>query len=118
MDRELRTPVNDTDQAYITRILERSDCFQGRIASREQIQVQIDFPQHQEWVQIFKGWWASGMRMWRDRNEDGAALPFLCELGPPPYAIMDASQRELSVRWQETLVIRDWVQRIWVDLDQ
>ncbi len=118
VDRELRTPISDTDQGYITRILERSDCFQGRIASREQIQVQIDFPQHQEWVRIFKGWWTAGMRMWRARNPADATLPFLCELGPPPYAITDANQCELSDRWEESLVIKDWVRKIWARLDQ
>ncbi len=118
VDRELRTPLSDTDQGYITRILERSDCFQGRIASREQIQVQIDFPQHQEWVRIFKGWWTAGMQMWRARNPADATLPFLCELGPPPYAITDANQCELSDRWEESLVIKDWVREIWARLDQ
>ena len=118
VDRELRTPINDTDQGYFTRILERSDCFQGRIASREQIQVQIDFPQHQDWVRIFKDWWTAGMQMWRARNAADATLPFLCELGPPPYAITDANQCELSNRWEESQVIKGWVREIWAGLDQ
>ncbi len=78
VDREMRAPVPTTDQGYIDRILRQSDCFQGRIANREQIQVQIDFPQHQEWVNIFKGWWRSGMRAWRQRNANDATLIFLC----------------------------------------
>ena len=117
VDRELRVPVPTRDEAYIQAILERSDCFQGRVASREQIQVQINFPQHQQWVDIFKGWWRDGIRMWRQRNADDAVLRFLCELGPPPYAITDIDQNELSDRWDEALQIRAWAREIWAELD-
>ena len=117
VDREMREPVSDRDQAYIDLVLGRSDCFQGRVANREQVQVQIDFPQHQEWVGIFKGWWRSGMRSWRRRNDRDATLIFLCELGPPPYAITDADRRELSDRWEEALTIRRWVEDIWSALE-
>lgn len=117
VDRELRAPVPQRDQQHIASILERSDCFQGRVASREQVQVQINFPQHQEWVGIFKDWWKQGMRAWRERNAADATLVFLCELGPPPYAITDGEQRELSDRWEESLQIRDWVREIWAEFD-
>jgi hypothetical protein len=117
VDRELRAPVPERDQQYISSILNRSDCFQGRVASREQVQVAINFPQHQEWVEIFKAWWKQGMREWRQRNATDATLVFLCELGPPPYAITDGDQRELSDRWEESLQIRDWAGEIWAELD-
>ncbi len=117
VDREFWSPVPDRDQAYVQRILERSDCFQGRIANREQVQIQIDFPQHQEWVNIFRDWWKSGIRQWRRRNAADATLVFLCELGPPPYAITDAQGMELSDRWQEALTIKGWVEAIWAELD-
>ncbi len=116
VDRELRAPVPERDAQYISTVLSRSDCFQGRIASREQVQIQIDFPQHQVWVDIFKGWWTEGMREWRKRSADDATLIFLCELGPPPYAITDADQNELSDRWVESLQIRAWAQDIWSGL--
>ena len=116
VDRELRAPVPERDARYISTVLDRSDCFQGRIASREQVQIQIDFPQHQVWVDIFKGWWKDGMREWRKRNTDDATLIFLCELGPPPYAITDGDQNELSDRWVESLQIRDWALEIWEEL--
>ncbi len=117
VDRELRAPVPERDQAYIESILDRSDCFQGRIATREQVQVPINFQQHQQWVEIFKGWWQYGMRQWRQRNADDATLVFLCELGPPPYAITDGDQRELSDRWEESLQIREWALEIWQELE-
>jgi hypothetical protein len=115
IDREMRLPLSARDHEYMQRILDRSDCFQGRIANREQIQVQIDFPQHQAWVEQFKTWWRDGIGMWRERNEENATLAFLCELGPPPYAMTDASQQELSDRWQEALQIRAWVEEIWAE---
>jgi hypothetical protein len=117
VDREMRAPITELDQGYISAVLDRSDCFQGRIANREQVQIQINFPQHQEWVEIFNGWWKEGMRNWRQRNADDATLVFLCELGPPPYAITDANRRELSNRWDESLQIREWVKNIWADLE-
>jgi hypothetical protein len=113
IDREMRLPLNERDNEYVNRILERSDCFQGRVANREQVQIQIEFPQHQDWVQQFRTWWAYGMEKWRERNPDEATLIFLCELGPPPYAITDANQSELSNRWDEALTIKGWVEDIW-----
>jgi hypothetical protein len=117
IDREMRLPLGATDREYMHCILERSDCFQGRIANREQIQVQIDFPQHRDWVEQFKVWWREGIGLWRKRNNKDATLIFLCELGPPPYAMTDANQAELSDRWQEALAIRGWVEQIWTSLD-
>jgi len=117
VDRELRAPIPERDQRYISAVLNRSDCFQGRIANREQVQIQINFPQHQVWVEIFKAWWKEGMRAWRKRNDADATLVFLCELGPPPYAITDGEQNELSDRWEESLQIRDWVRGIWTELE-
>lgn len=113
VDREFPLPLSELNQDYIERILARSDSFQGRIAGREQIQLQIEFPQHQAWVLQFRQWWRQGIRQWRERNASDATLRFLCELGPPPYAMTDARGEELSDRWQEALTIRSWVQQIW-----
>jgi hypothetical protein len=45
---------------------------------------------------------------WRQRNSDGDCI-FLCELGPPEYAMTDANGCELSNRWDEALQIKRWV---------
>ena len=113
IDREMPLPLSDRDKGFMQRILERSDCFQGRVSNREQIQVQIDFPQHQAWVEQFKRWWFEGIGAWRQRSAADDTLVFLCELGPPPYAITDAKGYELSDRWQEALTIKGWVEEIW-----
>ena len=117
LDREMRLPLDDTDRKSMHKILQRSDCFQGRISNAEQIQVPVEFPQHQKWVKQFRAWWEEGISMWCDRNDDDASLVFLCELGPPPYAITDANGLELSDRWNEALLIRDWVEQIWSRLN-
>jgi hypothetical protein len=116
IDREMPIPLSERDRGFIQTILERSDCFQGRVSNREQIQIQIEFPQHQAWVEQFKRWWKEGISAWRHRNSNDATLIFLCELGPPPYAITDAQGRELSDRWQEALTIRSWVETIWQEV--
>ena len=118
VDREMWTPISETDQEYISSILDRSDCFQGRVASREQIQIQLSFPQHQVWVEIFKKWWSEGIKKWQKRNPDDETLYFLCELGPPGYAITDANQLELSDRWDEALIIKSWIKSIWKDMEK
>ena len=117
VDRELRIPLNQRDQGFMDRVLSRSDCFQGRVANREQVQVQIDFPQHLEWVETFKAWWRTGIQGWRERSRSDDTLYFLCELGPPPYAITDAEQNELSNRFHEALTIKSWIEEIWRDTE-
>jgi len=113
VDREIRLPLSERDNDYFQRILQRSDCFQGRVASSEQVQVQIGFSQHQKWVDQFRAWWGEGIGQWKKRNSEDATLVFLCELGPPPYAITGADGLELSDRWQEALQIRRWVEEAW-----
>ncbi len=118
LEREFQLPLSSRDQGLLQRIHDRSDCFQGRVASREQIQVPIAFPQHQPWVELFRSLWTRGLKSWRGRNTADATCVFLCELGPPGYAITDAQGLELSDRWQEALTIRSWVRDIWASLEQ
>jgi len=117
VDRELQIPLSETDEGYFSTILERSDSFQGRISNNQQIQIAIDFPQHQDWVAQYQRWWQQGISSWRARQTGDATLNFLVELGPPAYAITGADQRELSDRWQEGLNIREWVQTMWADIE-
>jgi hypothetical protein len=112
VDREMTQPLTAEMQNYVLRVLERSDSFQGRIATRSQIQVPIAFPQHRDWLQTFLGWWSQGFRLWRGRSPE-ADLAFMCELGPPNYAITDANGHELSDRWQEALELRRLAKSLW-----
>lgn len=112
VDREFWFPFSDRDSNLISRIIKRSDSFQGRVASRQQIQLQLHFPQHQKWVQLFQNWWQEGIEDWKRRNSVGDFL-FLCELGPPEYAITNELGKEMSNRWEESLIIKAWIEKIW-----
>jgi len=116
VDREFWYPLSQRDMGLISRILERSDSFQGRVASRQQIQLQLDFPQNQKWVELFKGWWREGLESWRARNDRGDCV-FLCELGPPEYAMTGPDGFEMSNRWEEALLIKSWIEEMWADMD-
>ena len=116
VDREISLPLTSIQDAYFERILDRSDSFQGRISNNEQIQISVQFPQHQVWVTQFKSWWQAGISAWSARQTEDATLRFLVELGPPPYAITDQHQQELCDRWEEALILRAWVEAIWADL--
>ena len=113
IDRELQLPLSTIDHDHFTQILEHSDSFQGRISNNQQIQIALDFPQHDAWVTQYQRWWKQGVQAWSDRQSQDATLRFLVELGPPPYAITGADQRELSDRWSEGLLIRRWVEDLW-----
>ena len=114
VDREMPCPPPAPLQALITKVLERSDSFQGRVAARGQIQIPLGFPQSAKWVELFRGWWREGFMAWHARHrDDDAALVFLCELGPPDYAITAADGRELSDRWQEALTLSRWARELW-----
>ena len=115
VDREFWFPLSAHDMGLMSRILQRSDSFQGRVASRQQIQLQLHFPQHQKWVNLFKGWWREGLADWRARNPTGDCI-FVCELGPPEYAMTGPDGREMSNRWEEAQLIKTWVRDIWTEL--
>ena len=111
--REFAWPVAPEHHAMIHRILDNSWGMHGRVASREQIQLQLNFPQHRDWVELFMGWWEYGFRSWRKRAAPDARLTFLCELGPPSYAITGADGYELSDRWEEGLQMKQMIRELW-----
>ena len=117
VDREFKLPLDARNAGLIARIIGRSDSFQGRVASRQQIQLQLDFPQHAKWVELFRGWWRDGLESWRARNDTGDCI-FMCELGPPEYAMTDATGTEMSNRWEEALTIRRWVMDMWNEMER
>lgn len=112
VDREFWYPLSEFDRGLVSRVLARADSFQGRVASRQQIQLPLAFPQHRKWVELFEGWWEEGFRAWH-RRHPGEAPVFLCELGPPEYAMTGADGAELSDRWEEALALRDTARSIW-----
>ena len=111
--RELPEPGSVEDDEQVRTILRHSWGFHGRIASSEQVQVGLDFSQHQPWVERFTGWWRYGVEHWLGRADTPQSLSFTCELGPPPYAITDAQGRELTDRWAEALKLKALIRQVW-----
>lgn len=116
--REFAWPVSEENHALVRRVLDCCWAFHGRVASREQIQVQISFAHHRHWLDLFMGWWEYGFRQWRRRAPEDAVLTFLCELGPREYAITGADGQELSDRWTESLMLMEMVRAMWRRIEQ
>jgi hypothetical protein len=118
--REFAWPVSEENHALMRRVMDRCWAFHGRVASREQIQVSIGFPHLRHWLELFMGWWDYGFRQWRRRAGPDAVLTFLCELGPPEYAITGRDGRELSDRWEEAQLLMNLVRDLWrrIEIDE
>jgi len=115
--REFKWPVPDAEHELIRRILERTWAFHGRVATREQVQVQLSFPHQQRWLELFTHWWEQGFRSWRTRAAQEDTLIFTPELGPPPYAITGPDGTEQSDRWEEALLLQQTARDIWQKLE-
>jgi hypothetical protein len=109
---ELPDTADARVDAMLGRLLEHGASLQGRVATREQAQVPVEFAQHAAQVERFRGWWKQAMRAWRTRTGADADLVFLCELGTTPYAITGADGEELSDRWREALLLKSWAEEL------
>ncbi len=115
--REFAWPISEENHGLMHRILDHAWGFHGRVASREQVQIQISFPHHKDWVDVFMGWWEYGFRRWRKRAPQDATLTFLCELGPKEYAMTGPDGYELSDRWEEAKMMKDMIRALWLRLE-
>jgi hypothetical protein len=115
--REFAWPISEENHALMHRVLDHAWGFHGRVASREQVQIQISFPHQKEWVDLFMGWWEYGFRSWRQRAAQDATLTFLCELGPKEYAMTGADGYELSDRWEEAQMMMRMIRALWAKLE-
>ena len=111
--REFAWPISAENHALMRRILDHCWGFHGRVASREQIQVQISFAHQKDWVDLFMGWWEYGFRQWINRAGANETLTFLCEMGPKEYAMTGPDGYELSDRWREANMMKDMVRGLW-----
>jgi hypothetical protein len=111
--REFAWPVDDENHAMIRRIFDNSWAMHGRVASREQVQIELSFPHHRPWLDLFLDWWQYGMESFVNRSAADEPLWFGCELGPRPYAITDRNGLDSTDRWAEALMLRDLVRARW-----
>ncbi len=109
---ELPDAGDARSDALIAKLLGRATSFQGRVATRGQVQVSLTFAHHAAAVGRFRGWWREGFAAWRARSVDDAELAFVCELGAPPYPISGPDGAELSDRWAEALLLREWAHEL------
>jgi len=113
VDRELYLPLSPAIAAQFDRVLQRCGSFQGRVASGQQIQLPLHFPQTARWLDLFTGWWRDGFKHWRARHGADEDCVFLCELGPREYAMTGADGLEFSDRQAEARQLRDLALKLW-----
>jgi len=116
--REFAIPVSEENHAAMHQVLDHSRAFHGRVASREQVQIEISFEPHRVWVDLFLDWWRYGFASWKRRAGPDDTLVFTCELGPKPYAIIGRDGNDTTDRWAESLLMRDWIRELWNSLMQ
>lgn len=114
---EMELPLRPDQLAAIERILANARNFHGRVSTTHQVQVAFDSPQHRGWLDQHMAWWRRGFELWLERAGSDDALPFMCELGPPPYAITAPDGAELSNRWDEAQRMHDIVRTLWREVN-
>ena len=115
--REFAWPISEENHRLMHRVIDQCWGFHGRVASREQIQVQLSFAHQRDWLDLFMGWWEYGFLSWRRRAPADAVLSFLCELGPKEYAMTGRDGYELSDRWDEAQRLMRMVRELWRRID-
>ncbi|MGG1663128.1 sugar phosphate isomerase/epimerase family protein [Brevibacillus sp. NRS-1366] len=114
--------ADERAEACFQLLLQRTSCIHGRISNGEQIQVDIGPNGEHPIAGRYLAWWKQGMMNWRSEARPGEILPFVCELGPIPYAIAqegysEAKQQEISNRWEQSLLLKRLAEEVWESVD-
>ncbi|QMV41167.1 sugar phosphate isomerase/epimerase family protein [Cohnella cholangitidis] len=109
--------VTEEAEALLQKLLTRTSSIHARVSNGEQIQVDVGVRGEHPMMRHFERWWKSGMTHWLNDVEHDKPFPFICELGPPPYAITldeyGKRQRELGDRWTQSLLFAETARAIW-----
>jgi sugar phosphate isomerase/epimerase len=101
----------------LSEIIVRSSSIHARVSNGEQVQVDVG-DGTDPLVSAYVGWWSSAYRHWLNAAAPGDFFPFVCELGPRPYAITVPGGSpfpmgaELSDRRAQALVFKHIAERI------
>lgn len=125
---EMRT-VSDEAEDMLQTLLSRTKSIHARVSNGEQVQIDIpmlasvdqegatEIEHEHSMLKHFQQWWLGGMRSWRQGAKKDEVLPFICELGPPPYAITvrdtDGVECEVSDRWTQALLFARIARSLW-----
>ena len=112
---EVVLPPSPEMEARFRQIMDRAHAYHGRVASAEQVQLDIGFASSARWVEQFRQWWAYGFAGWRERAPADAELTFLCELGAAPYAVSGPDGRDIGDRWADSLTLMAMARAIWAE---
>ncbi|OXM17555.1 xylose isomerase [Paenibacillus herberti] len=120
--------VSDEAELLLQSLLPRTKSIHARVSNGEQVQIDVPLDENivlkvaggeteEPMLSHFLNWWLCGMRNWRKSAQAGDMLPFVCELGPPPYAItlrgQDGTKREASDRWSQSLLFARLARSLW-----
>jgi hypothetical protein len=109
---EIGDDLTPDARAVFETILQRAVMLDGRVSNGEQVQIDIGPSGDNPHARRFAALWKRVMVSWLERAKPGDVLPFRIELGPPNYAILDREGREISDRWEQTLVLRTIAERL------
>jgi hypothetical protein len=80
--------------------------------------VQISFPHNKLWVDLFLGWWGQGSAPGGAQAPRDGSLVFTPGLGPPDwYAMTGPDGREMSDRWEESVLLKGLIEAMWERLE-
>jgi hypothetical protein len=113
VSREFVWPITGETHSMIQRILDRSWAMHGRVASQHQVQIEIGYPHHRIWLDLFLDWWRYGIESWRRRAAPDDILCFTCEFGPRPYAITASDGNDTVDRWEEAMRLKVEIRDVW-----
>ncbi|WP_084820119.1 sugar phosphate isomerase/epimerase family protein [Mesobacillus campisalis] len=110
-------------EPYFDELLTRTSSIHARVSNGQQIQVDIGPNGEHLMTEHFTQWWRKGITYWLESAKPGDVLPFVCEIGPPTYAIskfeyINLQGEELSNRWEQGLLFKKIAEGIWNEVHQ
>jgi hypothetical protein len=110
---EITGAPNAEAQKRLDVLMTRAVMLDGRVSNGEQVQIDMGPHADNEPTRIFASLWKRVLVGWLKTAKPGDLFPFRVELGPPGYAILDPSGKEISDRWAQQKLMARLVERLW-----